>query len=50
MRDMANIAVFLPRGGEAGPELTVLQLAAFIGVIFLGWDAFPSAVRRSGRS
>ena len=36
MQDMANIAVFLPRGGEAGPGLSVFQLSAFIGVIFLG--------------
>ena len=36
MQDMANIAVFLPRGGEAGPGLSVIELSAFIGVIFLG--------------
>ena len=36
MQDMANIAVFLPRGGDAGPGLSPMELGAFIGVIFLG--------------
>ena len=36
MQDMANIAVFLPRGGDAGPGLSALELTAFISVIFLG--------------
>ncbi len=36
MQDMANIAVFLPRGGTAGPGLSAIELTAFIAVIFLG--------------
>ena len=36
MQDMANIAVFLPRGGSAGPGLSVIELSVFISVIFFG--------------
>lgn len=36
MQDMANIAVFLPRGGDAGPGLSVVELCGFMSVIFFG--------------
>ena len=36
MQDMANIAVFLPRGGNIGPGLSVGELVAFVSIIFFG--------------
>ena len=36
MQDMANIAVFLPRGGGIGPGLSVGELVAFVSIIFFG--------------
>ena len=52
-RDMANIAVFLPRGaGGIGPGLSVSELVAFVSIIFLGlgllfykaWEAIQEIV------